>query len=154
MTRFITTADGLINLDHVAVIRQRIDHRDDLNRIITDIELNDGTITTSTNAGDLDHLAEQLVPATPGYYAVKLWNPGTADEFIEQAPVVAWRIVDNAVEAAVAIGYEPGERAGDVLTPDGRVILICDCEHATLDEWLTAEREHAALRAALADETP
>ena len=80
-----------------------------------------------------------------------MWNPGTAHESVERAPVVAWRTSEGAVVAAVALGFEWSETASEILCPNGRVIDIGCAEYQTVDDWATAKRRDAA---AAADSAP
>jgi hypothetical protein len=139
--RFLTFANGrTVNLDHAVEILAPYD--DNGTGWYVRVVLVDGNAVEGKlhDLAVLDRLNDRYVPATPGYEVVRLWDGGKPDEFIEQAPVVAWRIDECGTASPVALGDsdETRQNLGALVYPDGRV--LCDGVCDSLDEWLDGER--------------
>ncbi len=127
--RFVETAIGSVNIDHVESIRRKEIHGAEL-RLVSG-EKTDALFTYDT-------LIEVLCPVVPNTTGIQSVEHVTSED--EQSvslwiqPIVAWRITST-----LPLGILPnGETAENLLFPDGRVQRPTGEEFPSTDAFLAA----------------
>jgi hypothetical protein len=144
--KFIETDDGgYVAVDQIVRLsRVRVE-----GVIRTRVELRDGTAGRARQpALDPSELARMMcpvIPAQPGFELLRLYEDEYGVE-VMRSPVLGWRIEQYGV---TPIGIEMNDsECGTIKLPDGRVMEVESCVHASEEEWVTHERAAKAKRQA------
>lgn len=166
---FYRTPDGqLINLDLVRSIKLTGYERDKPERtgkyftqvkFIFDAEHSIGEryeCTAWEVAEQLPPLGA-LIPASPGFFAVRIWFEETEPDFtspaVQREPIIGWRshrggglrpvcIDEWDARWATECDYDD-QHFGGILHPDGRVQVLEGDTYQSVDEWVASCRKRA-----------
>jgi hypothetical protein len=115
MGELINCRDGWVNADHVALVRERVDGKGYRTCVL---EGPDGRTLGETPQSwwDLSPLFCPVVPAHPGSVALLIavmddeGRPTEKDIFIDEWPIIAWRISTHSAEPVFAQSPATDER--------------------------------------------
>jgi hypothetical protein len=143
MARFVACDGGLVNLDHVARVRE---HRRSGGTMGHAVEAADGTVISrqSYPSGDAEELTAPVVPNTTGVTAIVVTpyaEDSVADRpsavYTQNVPIVGWRLIYGG---AIPVLIEPTAANQTVLVvlPEGQLLCPDDATFESLEEAKSA----------------
>jgi len=96
--------------------------------------------------GEIDRIiikGQPVVQAQPGYTLLGYWSqPAGEEPFIDEHPIVAWRITDDTpMPIIVEFDFEGMRGVHGVLRPDGKIADLFGSIFDSRSDWLDHMRE-------------